>query len=176
MGAGLLLAPLRTGAAHVVALRPVGIEQVLHERATELGKTVKTARRHLSGAESGGEARCGPDSHGTARESVAGSTLTLGATQAQSCNPAHTLADLSCRVAFRSRRPPLWRRHDILGAVAIAAPRPWRPRGRLAAKTRQRGTDPGGVRRRRYRRASRATSGRGRACSAARAGRGRTGS
>src|SRR5262249_56041524 len=58
MGAGLLLAPLRAGAAHVVALRPVGIEQVLHERATEFGNTVKTARHHLSGAESGGEARC----------------------------------------------------------------------------------------------------------------------
>src|SRR5262245_9254579 len=137
MGAGLLLAPLRTGAAHIVALRPVGIEQVLHERATELGKTVKTARRHLSGAESGGETRCGPGSHGTARESVAGSTLTLGATQAQSCNPAHTVADLSCRVAFLSRRRRRWRCRGIRGAVAVAAPWPWRPRERLAAKSRQ---------------------------------------
>src|SRR5262249_44274802 len=40
IGAGVLLAPLRARAAHVVALRPVGIEQVLHERATEFGKTV----------------------------------------------------------------------------------------------------------------------------------------
>src|SRR5262249_1105085 len=129
IGAGVLLAPLRARAAHVVALRPVGIEQVLHERATEFGKTVKTARRHLSGAKSGGEVQYGPGSHGTARESVAGRLLTLGATQAQSCNPAHTLADLSCRVAFRSRRRRRWRRRDISscgrhrGAMAVAAAR-----------------------------------------------------
>src|SRR5690349_12652902 len=57
----VLLVPFRARATHVVALRPVGIEQVLNQRPQDFREVVEATRGHSLGA----KARCDPGCHGT---------------------------------------------------------------------------------------------------------------